>query len=498
MPEALLCMRNIEKQFPGVKALTNANIELHSGEVLGLMGENGAGKSTLMNILGGIHKPDNGQILIDGREVSINNVIDAQSNGIAFIHQELAMEQHLTVAENIFLGREITNRFHLVSKSEMNRQAGKYLDIVGLNISPDTKVGRLSTGQQQMLEIAKAFSLNSRIIVMDEPTSSLSEKEVEILFRTVRDLKKRNMGIIYISHKMQEIFDLTDRVVVMRDGQYINTKVTAETTPDELVRMMVGRDLESYYVRTFNTPGEVALEARDVSSGARVKHCSFSARKGEILGFYGLVGAGRSELMQTLLGLDPITSGSVTVNGKTFERPTPVKMQRQKLALVPESRKTEGLFLNNTIKFNTTIAVLGRFIKRLRVNYKKENDLSEQAIHDFSIKCSSSMQRIVNLSGGNQQKVVLAKWLLAKPQVLIMDEPTRGVDVGAKAEIYAIMNQLVANGNAIIMVSSELNEVINMCDRLVIMSDGRIVTELDRPDFDQNTILHYALGGETR
>lgn len=498
MPEALLRMLNIEKRFPGVQALTNACIELYPGEVVGLMGENGAGKSTLMNVLGGIHRPDGGQILIDGKEVAIHSVMDAQAYGIAFIHQELAMEQHMTVAENIFLGREITNRLHMVSKNEMNKQAKQYLDIVGLNIKPGTKVSRLSTGQQQMLEIAKAFALHSRIIVMDEPTSSLSEKEVEILFRTIRDLKKRNIGIIYISHKMQEVFELTDKVIVMRDGRYIATRVTAESTPDELVRLMVGRDLDSYYVRTFNEPGKVVLEARNVCSGSRVRGCSFAARKGEILGFYGLVGAGRSELMQTLLGLDPMTDGAVVINGESFTQPTPVKAQRQKLALVPESRKAQGLILSNTIQFNTTIAVLNKFIKNLRVNHKKESELANNAVCSFSIKCSSPMQKVVNLSGGNQQKVVLAKWLLADPQVLIMDEPTRGVDVGAKAEIYAIMNQLVARGNAIVMVSSELNEIINMCDRLIIMHDGQIMVELPRAEFDQHTILHYALGGETR
>ena len=498
MPEALLRMTNIQKRFPGVQALTNACIELNAGEVVGLMGENGAGKSTLMNVLGGIHKPDAGQIWVDGKEVAINSVMDAQANGIAFIHQELAMEQHMTVAENIFLGREITNRFHLVSKNEMNRQARQYLDIVGLAIKPGTKVSRLSTGQQQMLEIAKAFALNSRIIVMDEPTSSLSEKEVQILFRTIRELRKRNIGIIYISHKMQEVFDLTDKVVVMRDGCYIATRDTAQTNADELVRLMVGRDLDSYYVRTFNTPGDVALEACHVCSGSRVQDCTFKARRGEIVGFYGLVGAGRSELMQALIGLDPMTGGSVTINGKTFTQPTPVRAQRQKLALVPESRKTQGLILSNTIKFNTTITVLGKFIRRLKVSYRKENELANNAVSSFSIKCSSPMQKVVNLSGGNQQKVVLAKWLLAEPQVLIMDEPTRGVDVGAKAEIYAIMNQLVAKGNAIVMVSSELNEIINMCDRLIIMHNGRIMAELSRTDFDQNTILHYALGGESK
>jgi ribose transport system ATP-binding protein len=498
MAETLLSMVDIDKRFPGVQALNKARLDLEAGEVLGLMGENGAGKSTLMNVLGGIYKPDGGRILIDGVEVSITNVQDAQAHGIAFIHQELALEQHMTVAENIFLGREKKNRLHLVSQTHMNKEARKYLDIVGLAIRPQEKVLRLSTGQQQMLEIAKAFSLNARILVMDEPTSSLSEKEVRILFETIGALKKRGIGIIYISHKMQEIFELTDRVTVMRDGRYIGTVMTRETSSDQLVRMMVGRELDHYYVRTFNPPGPVMLEARNITSGTRVRDCSFKVHSGEILGFYGLVGAGRSELMQTIMGLDPIESGEVIIDGVHFTKPEPIRIQMKKLAMVPESRKTQGLILGNTIQFNVTLAVLPRFIRRLRVDRRKEARLAKQAVRDFSIKASSIKQRVINLSGGNQQKVVLAKWLLTEPRILIMDEPTRGIDVGAKAEIYSIMNDLVAKGMAIIMVSSELNEIINMCDRLMIMNEGKIVAELDRKEFEQDTILHYALGGAVK
>jgi ribose transport system ATP-binding protein/inositol transport system ATP-binding protein len=498
MTETLLSMVDIDKRFPGVQALSKARLDLSAGEVLGLMGENGAGKSTLMNVLGGIYKPDGGRIFIDGEEVAISSVQDAQAHGIAFIHQELALEQHMTVAENIFLGREKKNRLRMVSQNRMNREAGKYLEIVGLTVRPQEKVMRLSTGQQQMLEIAKAFSLNARILVMDEPTSSLSEKEVRILFETIGALKKRGIGIIYISHKMQEIFELTDRVTVMRDGCYIGTMVTRETDTDHLVRMMVGRELDHYYVRTFNAPGPVMLEAKNVSSSSRVRDCSFKVRSGEILGFYGLVGAGRSELMQTVMGLDPITGGEVIVDGVRFTKPEPIRIQMKKMALVPESRKTQGLILGNTIKFNVTLAVLPRFIRRLRVNRRKETRLSNEAVRNFSIKSSSVKQRVINLSGGNQQKVVVAKWLLTEPRILIMDEPTRGIDVGAKAEIYSIMNDLVAKGMAIIMVSSELNEIINMCDRLVVMNEGKIVAELSHDEFEQDSILHYALGGAVK
>ena len=498
MAETLLSMVDIDKRFPGVQALSKARLDLAAGEVLGLMGENGAGKSTLMNVLGGIYKPDGGRIVIDGAEVSIEDVQDAQEHGIAFIHQELALEQHMTVAENIFLGREKKNRLRMVSQDRMNREARKYLDIVGLTVRPQEKVLRLSTGQQQMLEIAKAFSLNARILVMDEPTSSLSEKEVRILFETIGALKQRGIGIIYISHKMQEIFELTDRVTIMRDGCYIGTMTTRETDTDQLVRMMVGRELDHYYVRTFNQPGPVMLEARNITSGARVRDCSFKVHGGEILGFYGLVGAGRSELMQTVMGLDPIDGGEVIIDGARFTKPEPIRIQMKKLALVPESRKTQGLILGNTIQFNVSLAVLPRFIRHLRVDRRKEARLAAQAIRDFSIKASSIKQRVMNLSGGNQQKAVLAKWLLTEPRILIMDEPTRGIDVGAKAEIYSIMNDLVARGMAIIMVSSELNEIINMCDRLVIMNEGKIVAELDRKEFEQDLILHYALGGAAK
>jgi ribose transport system ATP-binding protein/inositol transport system ATP-binding protein len=495
MSEELLKMEGVSKSFPGVKALEKVHLLLEKGSILGLLGENGAGKSTLMNILGGIYKPDEGSIFIEGKKTDIHSVLHAQMMGIAFIHQELALVPYLSIAENIFLGREHKNKTGFVSKKLMCQEALQYMRIVGLDMNPAMRVSYLSTGQQQMVEIAKAFSLNARIVVMDEPTSSLSEREVEILFSTARALKKRGIGIIYISHKMSEIFDLTDRVMVMRDGLYVGEKKTADTNADELIHMMVGRELEQYYVRTFNPPGETALEVKNISARNLVRKCSFSLRKGEVLGFYGLIGAGRSELMETILGFTKKTSGEVLVFGKKIDAINPTDASGYGLALVPESRKTQGLVLGNTVVFNATLAVLNTFISCLRVNRKKEYAIVNRGVESMNIKTPSVSQRVGNLSGGNQQKVVLAKWLATAPKILILDEPTRGIDVGAKAEIYRIINDLARQGIAIIMVSSELNEVMNMCDRLAVMREGEISGILDKKDFSQDAILKYALGG---
>lgn len=494
MAKEVLRMENIEKEFPGVKALKNAFLNLYEGEVLGLIGENGAGKSTLMNILGGIFKPDAGKIYIDGEEVSFKNVFDSQRKGIAFIHQELALVSHMTVGENIFLGRQL-KKYGFVSQSMMNEEAKKYLSMVGLDISPKTIVGDLSVGQQQMVEIAKALSLNAKIIVMDEPTSSLSEKEVQILFDTVRKLKAKGVSIIYISHKMEEIFELTDRIIVMRDGNYVGTKITKETNREELIHMMVGRELKNYYVRTYNEIGEPVLEVKDISVEGKVYNCGFEVRKGEIVGFYGLIGAGRSELMEAIIGLLPQKSGEVYINGQQYKNLTPLKSKRLGIVLVPEDRKLKGLILKNTISFNITITVLEKIINKLRVHKNIQRQIVDNSIKSLSIKTPSEKQRVMNLSGGNQQKVVLAKWLATNPSILILDEPTRGIDIGAKAEIYKIINDLAAQGIAVIMVSSELPELINMCDRIIVVRQGRIAGEVMKEEFDQSNILRLAMGG---
>ncbi len=494
MKKELLRMEHIVKTFPGVKALNNAAITVHTGEVMGFMGENGAGKSTLMNVLGGVFPADSGEIYIEGQKVEIGSVHESQSLGVAFIHQELALEPYMTIAENIFLGREMKNSLGMISKDKMAEAAKPFLERVGLDIDPNELVGRLSLGQQQMVEIAKSFSLNAKILILDEPTSSLSEKEVNILFETVNDLKSQGMGIIFITHKMAEVFQLCDAVTIMRDGEFMGSLQSKECTESQLISLMVGRDLGNYYVRTFNEPGEVILEARHIKAGKRAIDCSFSVRSGEILGFYGLVGAGRSELMKAIMGLDPMDAGEIYLNGEEVKKPNPMYMQNRGVALVPESRKTEGLLLKNTIAFNITLPILDRFIKHFRVDTATEEAIVDDGVKKLRIKALSSNVNCSTLSGGNQQKVLLAKWLATNPRVLILDEPTRGIDVGAKAEIYTIINELAKQGLAIILISSEMPEVMNMSDRMLIMNEGRITGELDHKDYSQEKILKYAMG----
>lgn len=492
MTNFLLRMDNISKAFPGVKALKDVDFTLRKGEVMGLVGENGAGKSTLMNVLGGVLKQDSGNIYIDNEKVEINSVHDAENLGIAFIHQEIALVPYLSIAENIFLGRELTVA-GMVNQKKMYKAAKKWLDLVGLKISPMALVHNLSIAEQQLVEIAKASSLNMKLIIMDEPTSSLSDNETEYLYNLIGKLKKEGISIIYISHKLSEIFHITDRICVLRDGMSIGEVETSKSTEPSLVKMMVGRELTNYYTRTYNIPGKTLLEVNNVDSGKRVNDCSFTLKEGEILGLYGLVGAGRSELIKSIMGLYPMDKGKVLLKGTDITKMSTLNIQKLGLALVPEDRKTEGLILKQTIKFNATLAVLDKFIKNMRVNYKKENEITDHAIDSIAIRTPSRNQVVNNLSGGNQQKVVIGKWLASNPSVLVLDEPTRGIDIGAKSEIYSIMNELVDQGIGIIMISSEMPEIINMCDRILVMSEGKIRKELSREEFDQQTILHYAV-----
>ena len=487
----ILRMKNISKRFPGVYALKNVDFELKRGEVHALLGENGAGKSTLIKVLGGIYHAEEGEIEIEGKNVSITSVQDAEENGIAIIHQELVLVPYMSVAENIYLGRE-AGRGIFVDRSEMTKSAQKILDDLGMDIDARSLVKDLPIAKQQMVEITKAVSVNSKILVMDEPTSSISDKEVENLFKIMRDLTKKGVGIVYISHKMSELDEICDRVTVMRDGEYVGTKNVKETAKDELIAMMVGRTLTNYYVRDYGEPGEEILKVKGLSDSDKVKGVDFNVRKGEIVGFAGLVGAGRSETMQAIFGLAKEVTGEIYINGNKVEIHNPEEAIRHGLALVPESRKEQGLYLVQSVKYNTTIEVLKEFIGKFRVNDKRETEITQEYIDLMSTKTPSQAQKIGNLSGGNQQKVMIGRWLATKPKVLILDEPTRGIDVGAKSEIYAIMNNLVKTGVSIIMISSELPEIINMSDRVYVMAGGVVRGCINREEISQENIMHLA------
>ena len=490
--EVLLRMEHISKTFPGVRALNDVSLTLKKGEVHALLGENGAGKSTLIKILGGIYTADGGDIYIEGKKVQLNGVQDAERNGISVIHQELVLVPYMTVAENIYLGREPSNGV-FVNFKEMTKSAQKMFDDLGMDINASALVKDLSTAQQQMVEIVKAVSFNAKIIVMDEPTSSISEKEVERLFLIIRELVADGVGIIYISHKMSELDEICDTVTVLRDGEYIATKAVRETNRDALISMMVGRsDSLAYYTRDFLEPGKEMLRVEHLSDGKKVKDATFFLRHGEIVGFAGLVGAGRSETMQALFGITKAKKGDIYIEGKKAEIKSPRDAIRHGIAFLPEDRKLQGLFLLQSVRYNSTIEVLESFIGKLRVNSKKEVEITQKYIDMMATKTPSQSQVIGSLSGGNQQKVLFGKWLATEPRILILDEPTRGIDVGAKAEIYAIMNELVKKGVSIIMISSELPEIINMSDRVYVMAEGAVAGCIEHAEVNQEKIMQLA------
>lgn len=504
MSEYLLEMKNICKSFPGVKALQAVNFQLKAGEIHALLGENGAGKSTLIKVLGGIYIAEEGEILIDGKPVVISSVNDARDNGISIIHQELVLVPRMTVAENIFLGREPMGAFG-VDTRKMIAEAQKMLDRFDLGIDAASEIFDLSIAQQQMVEIVKAISFNCKILVMDEPTSSISDREVEQLFEIMRNLAHQGVGIIYISHKMSELNEVCDRVTVLRDGTYVGTRVVAETPRDELIAMMVGRKLDQYYTRDHVKNTEVFFKCEHIDDGKkhqkRVNDVSFEVRKGEIVGFAGLVGAGRSETMQCIFGLTRDSKGTVIMDGKELNIKSPVDAMKYGISLVPENRKVEGLYHVQSVTFNSTIEVLHEFIHNLMVNTAREREITQEYIDKMHTKTPSLEQTVTNLSGGNQQKVMIGRWLATNPKLLILDEPTRGVDVGAKAEIYEIMNDLTKQGVSIIMISSELPEIINMADRVYVMYDGRITGCIDYENVSQEAIMKLATletaGGES-
>ena len=491
----LLEVRGMGKSFPGVRALNDVDFHLNQGEVLALLGENGAGKSTLMKILAGVQPGDEGEILIDGKAVDITGVQDALDHGIALIHQELNMATNLSVGANIFLGREPKKR-GLIDEASIVAQSKSYLDMVGLDVDPQTVVGGLTIGRQQLVEIAKALSVDARVLIMDEPTSSLSQKETETLFQVIKDLRDRGVSIIYISHRLSEVEELADRVTVLRDGENAGDLPRSDINHDAMVRLMVGRDISQFYARTIHQPGEIALEVRKLRTPDHPTHeLNFSLRSGEIVGMAGLVGAGRTELLGTLFGVTPALSGELTISGNTIDPQSPEDAIRAGMALVPEDRKQQGLILEMTVRENMGLASLKQESPNgLFLNDAREGEITKQMIEQMRVKTPSEKQVVRYLSGGNQQKVVLGKWLAMEPKVLLLDEPTRGIDVGAKQEIYGLMEALAKRGVAILFVSSEMEEVLGMSDRTLVMHEGRITGELSRDQLSEEAIMQLATG----
>lgn len=488
----LLQMQNITKAFASNVVLTGVNLSVEEGEVVAILGENGAGKSTLIKILGGIYKADSGEIRIHGEVKTIHSAAVAAANGIRIIHQEIILVPARTIAANVFLGRELRDTFGFIDEKRMEYETQKVIDDFHLNLRADQRVEDLSIGMQQLVEIIKAVSAEAKIVVMDEPTSSLSYGEVETLFGIIRQLKKKGVGIIYISHRLEELFAITDRIVVLRDGKMIGDVLTPEADKDSLIKMMVGRELSSYYTRNQHEIGDISLEVKGLEHSRYFKNVSFHARYGEIVGFAGLVGARRTELMKTIFGAYHKTGGDIFLDGKKLSIKCPADAIKNGIVYVSEDRRDEGLILKNDVKFNMGLVCLRNFIRCVGVKNTDWDQMVEDYRKKFSIKITSSSQLTGNLSGGNQQKVVLSKWLACNPKVIILDEPTRGIDVGSKAEIYAIIDELAARGVSIIMVSSELPEIINMCNRCYIMCEGRVTGEIYEDEFSQEAMMKYA------
>ena len=492
----LLEMRGIGKRFPGVVALDGVSLEVGHGEVVALCGENGAGKSTLVKILGGVYQPDAGEILVDGQPVRINNVTDALKLGIAFIHQELNVLDNLDVAANVFLGREpLIGPFRLIDTKKIHADTEPYLKRLGLDVSSRTRLDKLSLAQQQMVEIAKALSLNARLIIMDEPTSSLTLSETERLLQLVCELSEQGVSVIYISHRLGEVEHCADRVVVLRDGKNAGALPSAEISHDRIVSLMVGREIKSFYVEPQAQSKPGFLKVRGVrSSRYPAKSVSFDAGQGEILGFAGLVGAGRSEIAKAIVGLDRLASGQVTLGAEEVVVGDSREAIRRGIYLVPEDRRGEGLVVGMTLRENITLPSLKRFSVMNLISRPRERKTANEQITSLQIKTPNAETRVVNLSGGNQQKVVLGKWLSMDPKVMILDEPTRGIDVGAKAEIYRLMRELAARGTVILMISSDMEEVLHVSDRVAVMHEGEITGVLDRADCTEENIMQLAVG----
>jgi ribose transport system ATP-binding protein len=492
-------MRRIEKRFPGVHALKGVDFAVAAGEVVALLGENGAGKSTLMKVVGGVHQPDSGEVLIDGAPAAVHSVSDATRYRIAFIHQELNVLDNLDVAANVFLGREPVRGgpLRLIDRRRMETETAKHLARLGLDIRPDTPLARLSIAQQQMVEIAKALSLDARLIIMDEPTSSLTLSETARLLEVVKELRAQGVAIIYISHRLGEVAEIADRAVVLRDGANAGELARAEITHDRMVKMMVGRDIENFYQHPEGEkqPHYFAVEALRTARYPD-KQITLDVGRGEILGVAGLVGAGRSEAAQAVFGVDPAVEARLVLDGRPLRLRSPQDAIRYGIYLVPEDRRTAGLITDMPIRENVTLPSLDRYAPAGLVSFERERAGAQAVCARLNVKAPSVEVRAANLSGGNQQKVVLAKWIALDPKVLIFDEPTRGIDVGAKAEIYALMRKLAEAGVAIIMISSDMEEVINVSDRVAVMHEGRVTGVLERADCTEENIMRLAVGGQ--
>lgn len=491
--EVILDIKNITKEFPGVKALTDVSFQVKKGSVHALVGENGAGKSTLIKVLTGVYKADSGSFWFKGQEAHVATPLEAQKLGLSVVHQELKLSETLSVAENVFLGRPFMTKMHLVDWKRLRREAKKLLDSLGISMDVDQEVSRLSVAQKQIVEICKALSFDAELLIMDEPSATLTDKELDCLFHIIDILKERGVTVIYISHRMEEIFRIADMVTVLRDGCQIATLSVEEVDRAKLISMMVGRELVDEYPKLEAKIGDVALEVKGLSTAKLLHDVNFKVRHGEIVGLAGLVGAGRTETARAIFGADKRAEGEIYIDGKKIEVHSVQDAVKNKIALVPEDRKQQGLILIHSISINTSLVNLNNVCQKGLLSRKKEKELARKYIDMLGTATPSENREVRLLSGGNQQKVVLAKWLAVDSEILIFDEPTRGVDVGAKAEIYKLMCQQAQQGKAVVMISSDMPELIGICDRIYVMREGTISGELDRKDFSQEAILGFAV-----